>query len=498
VDPRSPCIIGVATRTWRPEDGDAPEPLDLWVEVGRAAVADAGARSPVLPAVDALHVVHCMSWSYDDPPRRLAEELGLHARHRESSILAGTSGQRMVNAAAERMLAGQSDLALVVGGEALATLRRHRAAGEAPAWRHPSPDADAPPIDLEEWIWPTEWAHDVIQPVVTFAAMDTARRARVGLGPAEHLRAEAEVFSRASNVAARHPDAWFPTAYEPAELTTVTAQNRLVAAPYPKRMVAIMDVDMAAALVVASHARADALGVPLERRIYLRGWGFARDATHVAERPHLDRSEALASAVHGALGYAGIGVDDLTHLDLYSCFPSAVLFALDALGLDPAEPRPVTVTGGLPYHGGPASNYTTHSIAEMVRRLRDDGAGYGLVTGVGMQMTKHVAAVYGVAPGLVHSPDYGALQAPAERSPLRRVVPAVESEVPATIAAYTVEHDRSGSATSALAVVDLAGGLRAYARTVDVDALAALRDGEWVGRRVRLRPGAGGVNVLSV
>ena len=124
----------------------------------------------------------------------------------------------------------------------------------------------------------------------------------------------------------------------------------MVAYPYTKLMTAIMDVDMAASLVLASAEKADALGVPEERRVYLRGWGYAEDPVHVAGHPDLWRSPAMAAAAGAALAGAGIGTDDIAHLDLYSCFASSVCFALDALGIgaDDARAGAVTQTGGLP------------------------------------------------------------------------------------------------------------------------------------------------------
>ena len=142
-------------------------------------------------------------------------------------------------------------------------------------------------------------------------------------------------------------------------------------------MVAVMDVDMAAALIVATHERADALGIPTDRRVYLRGWCGANDPVLVAEHPDLGASPAMAAASAQALAGAGAGVDDVAHLDLYSCFPSSLHFAADALGIEPTDPRGLTVTGGLAYHGGPASGYLTHSIAAMVERLRADRARSG-------------------------------------------------------------------------------------------------------------------------
>jgi len=495
IDPRSPCIIGIGRRTWHPDGGShAPEPLAMWDEVARQAAADAG-RPDLVARIDALHTVHCMSWAYDDPPGRLAVRLGAEPAHQQTSILAGTASQRMVNAAAERMLRGESELALVVGAEALATRRRIRAAGEEPAWSHPDPHDAGVPVDLDEWFWPTEWAHDVIQPVVTFALYDSARRSALGLDLAASRRADGRLLERLNATAAANPHAWFRTPRTADEIVTPTAANRLVAWPYAKYMVAVMDVDMASALLLATHERADALGVPADQRVYLRGWAFARDATHVAERPSLASSEAMRAASGDALRSAGLGVDDVTMFDLYSCFPSSVRFATDALGLAEGDERPRSLTGGLPYHGGPSSGYTGHAIAEAVDRIRREPDGTALVSGVGMHMTKHVWAVYAGRPGPVRPPAYADLQHRVDAAaPLRPVKPDLDGK--ATVAAVTVVHDRDGSPASALAVVELDDGTRGYARTEDADALVALEADEWVGRGVAVLAGADGRNRL--
>lgn len=78
----------------------------------------------------------------------------------------------------------------------------------------------------------------------------------------------------------------------------------------------------------------------------------------------------MASALDGSIAAAGIATGDLSHADLYSCFPSSVSSALDALSMSPAGPLgPYTVTGGLPYAGGPGSCYALTSLAAMADRL---------------------------------------------------------------------------------------------------------------------------------
>jgi acetyl-CoA C-acetyltransferase len=246
--------------------------------------------------------------------------------------------------------------------------------------------------------------------------------------------------------------------------------------PYTKYMVSVMDVDMAAGLVLCTHRRADELGIPPERRVYLHAATYATDPYYLAEHDSYAWSPAMRAVLGETLTGAATSIDEVAHLDLYSCFASSVNFAADALGL--ADDRPITVTGGLPFHGGAGSNYVTHSIATMVDVLRADPGSLGLVSGVGMHMTKHVAGVYSTA---------------LDARPRRTVVD--EARGPAIVASYSVVHERSGAAQWALAICDLPAGDRCYAKVLDADLLAAMEAEEWVGASVDLVDGGAGVNL---
>lgn len=186
----------------------------------------------------------------------------------------------------------------------------------------------------------------------------------------------------------------------------------------------------------------------------------------------------MATATTTALAGAGLGIDDIAHFDLYSCFGSSVNFMRDALGIAADDPRALTVTGGLPYHGGAGSDYLTHAIAQMVRVLREDPGSYGLVTGVGMHMTKHVAGVYSTTPGVVTIPE------PAPGPECRPIADRFEGA--ARVAAATVVHDRAGTPEWGVAVCDVPDGGRTYARISAPDLLADAVETEWTGRAVTL------------
>ncbi len=499
VDPRTPCLIGVAQRTWRPvnpDPVDAPEPLDMWDQVARAAAEDAGV--PGLAAdVDSMQIVYCQTWPYDDPVARLSERLGAAPKHRFYSGIGGTTPQVLVNDTAESIMRGEYDLALVTGAEALDTVRRAKKQGRKLPWSHRNPEKV--PFPFEAPFHPAEVAHDVFQAWLTFPVFDIARRAHLGCLPDGYRLRLGNLMAPMTTIAAENPYAWFPLERTVEDLITPTPANRLVGYPYTKYMVSVMDVDMAAALIVASHEKADALDIPADRRVYIRGWAYGNDPWYIAERPELWRSEAMAQVSRAALEMAGAGVDDVAHLDLYSCFASSVLFARDALGFqEGVYDRPVTVTGGLPFSGGAGSDYMTHSIAAMTDVLRADPGSLGLVSGVGMHMSKHVYAVYSSEPPT-------APLRPVEGSELQAAIDGAQPKKPitdshagrATIATYTVAHGRSGDAEWGLAVCDLNDGSRAYAKILDPALLANAEADELVGVDVSLVPGDNNANVVK-
>ena len=469
------CVIGAAQHTVR--DGAAPEPLVSWEQRAREAAAVPGLED-VLPHIDSLQIVYCQSWPYDDPVGRLAAALGASPRHRFYSGIGGTTPQDLVNRTAEAMQRGELDLALLCSAEALATVRAVKKRGERLAWSHrkSSPFPWEPPH-------PSELAHEVLQAWETFPLFDTARRAERGASLADDATEAATMMAAMSVVAAGNPYAWRPTALDAATVGIATPDNRYVGWPYTKHEVAVMDVDMSAALLLATHEKADALGVSEDRRLYLDGWAHAEDPATIAERADMSRSVAMSVAGRHALLSAGVDVDGIDAFDLYSCFPSSLRFGCDALGLAVDDPRGLTITGGLPYAGGPASGYMTHAIASAFDSL-GHAPGRTLLTGVGMHMAKHVAAVWSPTPGAAAGspPDPDALQVEVDAEQSRRHVLTTWSG-PATVCAYTVAHGRDGAAVQGLVVLDTEDG-RALARVYDADLLAEAESTELVGRSV--------------
>ena len=256
-------------------------------------------------------------------------------------------------------------------------------------------------------------------------------------------------------------------------------------------MNAIMEVDQAAAVIMTGSETARELGIPEDRWVYLHGCGDAIEKWFVSERVNYHSSPAIRAATQRALGMAGIGADDVATFDIYSCFPSAVQMGLDALGVKPDDPRPLTVTGGLPYAGGPGNNYVMHSVATMAQRLRESPDDYGLVTGLGWFATKHSAGVYGARPpeGDWQRTDPAADQREIDAADSPPFVEQADGD--ATVETYTVIFNRDGEPEQGIVIGRLTDrGLapRFFANTPpDRDLMLAMTREEFVGRPGRVR-----------
>jgi acetyl-CoA C-acetyltransferase len=297
--------------------------------------------------------------------------------------------------------------------------------------------------------------------------------------------------ARFNAVAADNPVSWFPQRRGPEEIMTVTPDNRMVNFPYPKYVNAVMDVDMAAAVIVTDAATARDHGLGAEDVAYLTGWADAHDLWYVSERPVLHRSPALAACAERALGTAGTTMDGIDAFDLYACFPSSVAAARDTFGVAATDPRPITLTGGLPYHGGPGSNYVTHAIANTFERVRAGASERVLVHGNGYYLTKHSIGIYGRRPAAVAPTPPEGLQEHIDG--LADALPVDDTAVSGasgTLVAYTVPFDRAGQPEEALGIVDV-GGRRTVARG-DIALSAALVGADAVGSAVVLAPSADG------
>jgi acetyl-CoA C-acetyltransferase len=505
VDPRTPVIAGVGQLTLRTDNpADALEPAAMMAEAALAAERDTSARGSLLQAADTIAAVSILSWRYPDPAAELARRIRATPARTVLSTVGGNSPQLLVNELAARIATGGVRVALIAGAETMYSRQRARREPRVHLeWTQPDDPPCADVIgDSRAGTNDYEMAHAAAIPTQVYPLFETALRSDAGRTVDEHQQHASALWSHFAAVSAANPYAWTTTAFTPDEIRTVSPDNRVVGFPYTKRMCANLDVDQAAALLLCSYQAARDAGVPEERIVFLHAGADAHDHFLISERWSLGESTAIGAIGRDLLGAAGVGVgiDDIARFDLYSCFPSAVQMAMAALGLagpGASDSRPLTVTGGLAFAGGPGNNYVTHSIASMVDACREDRGSYGYVTALGWYVTKHSAGVYSTTP-----PDRGYLRVDPKRTqatvdglPRREAAGPVDGH--AMIEATCVMHDRDGTPVVAIVAALDADGRRVLANSREPAVLKSMCQEAWERRVVAIRTD-GTTNTLDV
>jgi acetyl-CoA C-acetyltransferase len=449
------------------ERAELVTPIDLMARACDAAFA-------LVPAlrgrVDRLSVVNIMTRTGPAPATELSGRIGAGAAACEVTTVGGNSPQWLVNRAAADIAEGTLSVTVIAGAEAIRSSRDRRARGLPRDSGDTELPADPVVGDDLPGVGPGEMAIGLLVPVHVYPLFESVVAARAGHDAAGHRRSMGQMLAPFTEVAATHPCAWFPQVRTAVEIATPTPDNRIVCEPYTKRMTAFLGSDQGAALVVCSLAAARRAGVA-DRAVFIWSGAEATDVRFPTARPDPGRSPAIAAAGQAVLEAAsetsgrasGIGIDDIEVLDIYSCFPSAVELATEALGIGTGDPRGLSVTGGLPYFGGPGNNYTTHAIATVTDILRGSSPGgngrtgdpagpvrLGLTTGLGWFITKHALGVYGTVP-----PPRG--YRPADTTEAQSLIDAsartvaleVDAPTSATVVAATVVRDEHGAPVGA-------------------------------------------------
>jgi acetyl-CoA C-acetyltransferase len=446
VDPRTPVLIGYGQVDQRDET-HYTEPVDLMA----AAAREAGA-SKVLEAVDSIRVVNLLSAHYRDPGLLLAARIGADNPATRYSGVGGNVPQSLVSQACLDIQRGRAGVVLVAGAETWRTRTQLRAKGSKLVWTRQ--DESVPMAEVVDddvpMAGPAELRIRLDRPAYVYPMFEQALRITAGESMEDHRRRIGELWVRFNAVAVNNPHAWIRKPVSAEEIWRPSPDNRVISWPYTKLMNSNNMVDQAAALILTSVEEAARLRVPTERWVYPYAGTDGHDTYAIAERAELHRSPAIRLAGARALELAGLGIDDIDHVDLYSCFPSAVQVAAAELGLPVDDPgRPLTVTGGLTFAGGPWSNYVTHSIATMAELLVANPGRRGLVTANGGYLTKHSFGVYGTEPPSEFR--WENVQSAIDREPTRKAL--VEWEGVGTVEAWTTPFDRDGQPEKAFLAI---------------------------------------------
>ena len=459
------------------------DPMGLMAEASRRAACSTG-RPDLLEAVDGVLVVRVLSRHCPSAADRLADAIGASPRLKVVSGIGGSSPQVLISRAAAMIARGELDRVLIAGGETYRRREGRRDCTDSALFQglvggHEREDMVGA-TDLEE-------RHGVSLPVHGFPLFETALWAESGLSLDQHLARVGERWSAFSRVAAAHPQGWATAPRSATEIVTPTAANRMIAFPYTKFMNPQIYVDLGAAVILErwDGTRGSGGGRP----VFFLGGAEAEHRQHyLVERTSFIDSPPLEIAASRALDRAGLELDAIECFDLYSCFPCAVTVGMRALGLSPDDERPMTVTGGLGFFGGPGNNYGLHAVATMAQTIAEGQRETGMTTGLSWFMSKQAVGIYGASP-----PKGDVGRGHDDRPTVVGDAPISVDEHPAgpgAIDTYTVLYARDGSPERAVIYGTTARGDRFVAGTeATEEVFEALTTSCQVGRAVRLAPG---------
>ncbi len=481
-----------------------PEPIELMAMALRAAAEDcvgaapggtSGAGGSLLRQADSIRVVVPLGWHTVNPALQVARLIGFAEGDEPTELMlsavGGNTPQALMHDACLAISKGELDVVLVTGAEAMYTRALSRRPGTQTTLSWTQQEADTPAPTLfgidRDGADELEMQRGVVLPIHAYPLFENALRGANGWTLEEHADRIGALWSRFSDVASSNPFAWLPARHSAEAIMTTGPGNRMISFPYPKLCTANLAVDLGAAYIVCSLDAARRAGAPESRWVFPLSGADANEHWYISERQELHRSHGIRLAGAAALRLAGLGVDDISMFDLYSCFPAVVQMAAAELGLPVDDPaRPLTLTGGLTFGGGPGNNYTSHGIASAVQSLRAGPGTTALVSGLGWFATKHSLGVYGSEPPAHGGPfAWRNVQAQVDALPRCPVDPTASGSV--RVETYTVTFDRDGNPERGIVACRTRDDVRAWGNVHDTDALAQLCIEEGIGRTGDLR-----------
>ncbi len=493
VDPRTPVIVGVGQFT---ENIDDPgyrgmSAVELATEAVKAALADTGAdHDAVAKAVDVVVGLRQFEISAgmraplgksNNYPRSVMQRVGAQPARSVVEPVGGQGPQKLVTEFGTAIANGEADVVMIIGSENGSTLRYFAERDDKPDFtEHIDGQLEDRGHQIYQYVSEYTIKHGLTGAPVQYGLLDNARRSRLGLSVADYRLKMAELFAPFSKVAAKNPFSSSPVERSAEEIATVTEANRMICDPYPRHLVARDQVNQGAAAVMMSVEAARRLGVPEEKWVYVHGHSDMVEQDLLV-RTDLSASPAAVHAAHEALRVAQIGVDDIATFDLYSCFPFPVFAICEALGIDGDDPRGLTMTGGLPYFGGPGNSYSLHAIAETVAEMRGKPGYFGFVGANGGTMSKYSVGIYSTLPVNWRTDRSAARNDEIAALPTVPVTEAADG--PATVETYSVRYDWPVATGVIVGRLD-ADGSRFMALAEDDDLVGLMSEGDPLGAHI--------------
>jgi acetyl-CoA C-acetyltransferase len=462
------------------------DPLGLMAEAARKAV-DAIGATDILAKIDGIMVIRVMSRHVPSAAKQLAEKIGASPRYTTVSGIGGNSPQSMINKAAGMIARGEIDSVLIAGGETYYPRDKNGSDDGIALFKgltgdHARDDMIGVTID--------ELQHGIYLPVHGFPLYETALWAESGLDLDSHLTQHVgNLWSKFSQTAAGNPNAWIRSPRSPKEIISDHPGNRMIAFPYRKFMCSLFSVDLGAAVILMSEEKSRHYRQKGRQPVYFLSGAYTEDRQpYLIQKSNFTQSLPIKTAAQRALSRSNLSLEDIDCFDIYSCFPCSVTIAGQMIGIPENDTRPLALTGGLAFFGGPGNNYSLHAVATLAEAISSGEYDNGMITSLGWFMHKNAVGIYSSLPV---ETELGTFDVEDEKNFLVGEEPLkVESHASGTgiIETYTIICSKDGTPDYAVIYGKTDQGFRFIAQTrPDPDVFKALTKKCQVGRPVQLK-----------
>jgi acetyl-CoA C-acetyltransferase len=482
--PQTPVIVGIGFEQDHNEDpSQSPEALELMLAATRRAASDAGSDE-ILKEIESISVPQGL-WQYRNPGRLIGESLGCPGAKSVISDL-GVLQLTLLSELCQAISNGEQQIGVIVGGEAKYRDLRSRITQQTISDTEQAPETPRPEIhhtSQDPFCTDLEAEVGLQSPVEFFSIIETALRHDEGLGVEEHRDVVANLYSQFSGIAAENPHAWRRETVPAEEIRNAVGKNSMLAFPYTKKHSSQWNVNRAVAIIVCSAAKAEELGLNPQSWVYPLAAVQSRHVVPLAQQRQLHSHPGTVMAGERALALAEAKAEDIKAAELYSCFPAAVRSFAKDLKL-PAG-CPWSVTGAMPFSGGPFNHVSLEGVARMAEVLRAERSErrIGMVSNLSGIFGKQGCAIFSNQP---NAGGYGyddITDAVAAKD-----LPLAMNEGylgAATVVGYTVVY-QGGSPSHAIAICETPDGERTVVKSEEKELLDQLTTEEFCGRQINV------------
>ncbi|MFL2735027.1 MAG: acetyl-CoA acetyltransferase [Gammaproteobacteria bacterium] len=385
----NPVVIGIGDIQQKDKFDNLDEALILMDKAAKLAIQDSG-NTEIKKYIDEIKIPKGY-WRYRDPGKWIAKQNNISDVKTFVSKI-GILQQSLINSACQKIISGQINGSLIIGGEA--RYKKTRAKIENKDFNETqlteNPDHyiksdNQLTLNIEEKSLGS-------MAVGYYSILESAFRAKKMNNFSSHHHDIAKIYSNFSNIAFHNDLGWDEKCYSINEIIDSNDLNPQIAFPYNKKHCASWNVNQSAAILLCSEKIADLLEIDNEKRVYLLASSENNNMIPTLQRENLTKPFGMKLAAEFILDVCNENSITPSIYDLYSCFPIAVQMFAEVLKIKNISEA--TVTGGMSFAGGPLNSYVLNSTVQIIRKIRSNQSDVGIITGVSGMMTKQSFALW--------------------------------------------------------------------------------------------------------